>query len=168
MKAKYSDGVIPQAAVWAKDILRVYPDNGAISFEPLVSDVADNGALAFCVLAPQLHDAMHQRFSSYLLVALLLSSTVLVTGCAAVATPIYGGLYTEVQAPLQVTPNEADDDLLVGRAMAESYLGLIATGDASIRAAMEDGGITEVVYVDYESTSILGLYATFTVVVYGR
>jgi len=63
---------------------------------------------------------------------------------------------------------EADDDLLVGRAMAESYLGLIATGDASIRAAMEDGGITEVVYVDYESTSILGLYATFTVVVYGR
>ena len=57
---------------------------------------------------------MHPRFSSYLLVALLFSSTVLVTGCAAVATPIYGGLYTEVQAPLQVTPNEADDDLLCG------------------------------------------------------
>ena len=100
--------------------------------------------------------------------ALLLSSTVVVTGCAAVATPIYGGLYTEVQAPLQVTPSEDTGNLKEGRAMAVSYLGIIATGDASIRAAMEDGGITEVVYVDYESTSILGLYATFTAVVYGR
>ncbi|NBC00953.1 MAG: hypothetical protein GVY15_08860 [Bacteroidetes bacterium] len=110
---------------------------------------------------------MHQRFSSYLLVALLLSSTVLVTGCASVVSPI-GGLYTEVQAPLQVTSNEDTGNLKEGRARAVSYLGVIATGDASIRAAMEDGDITEVVYVDYETTFILGLYATFTVVVYGR
>lgn len=40
--------------------------------------------------------------------------------------------------------------------------------DTSIRATMEDGGITEVVYVDYESTSMLSLYVTFAVVVYGR
>ena len=99
--------------------------------------------------------------------ALLLSSTVLVTGCASVASPI-GGLYTEVQAPLQVTSNEDTGNLKEGRAMAVSYLGIIATGDASIRAAMEDGDITEVVYVDYETTFIFGLYATFTVVVYGR
>lgn len=111
---------------------------------------------------------MRRRVLHPLFVLGFVSLPLLLSGCAAVATPIYGGLYTEVQAPLQVTPSEDTGDLKEGRAMAESYLGLIATGDASIRAAMEDGGITEVVYVDYESTSILGLYATFTVVVYGR
>jgi len=107
----------------------------------------------------------------FVLLIVVLSGAFVVSGCAITASPVTGGLFTDVQAPLHATSNVAPedlDDLKVGRAMAESYLGLIATGDASIRTAMEDGGITEVVHVDYESTNILGFYATFTVVVYGR
>ena len=44
---KDSGRVIPQVAVWAKGVLRVYPDNGVIGCEPFASDVADNGTLAF-------------------------------------------------------------------------------------------------------------------------
>jgi hypothetical protein len=107
----------------------------------------------------------------FVLLLVLLSGSLLFTGCAITASPVSGGLFTEVQAPLTATSNPAPedlDDLKVGRSMATSILGLIATGDASIRTAMEDGGITEIVHVDYESTNILGFYATFTVVVYGR
>lgn len=46
-------------------------------------------------------------------------------------------------------------------------LGLVATGDASIEAAAKAGGITKIHHVDFENFSILGIYATFTTVVYG-
>ena len=47
-------------------------------------------------------------------------------------------------------------------------LGIIATGDASIDAAKKAGGITNVASVDHDSTSILGLFATFCTVVKGN
>jgi hypothetical protein len=88
-------------------------------------------------------------------------------GCAAYAiSPVTGFVYTDVQGPGSATSNTGSSK--VGTAVAESFLGLIATGDASIEAAMKDGGITKIHHVDYESKNILGLYATFTVVVYGE
>jgi len=110
---------------------------------------------------------MNTRGTHLLLVTLLIAP--LVGGCAATArSPVTGGLYTEVNAPVTATSNVAEGEYNVGRASATSVLGLVATGDASIQAAMEDGGISEIYYVDYKTRSILGLYAEYTVVVYGQ
>ena len=101
----------------------------------------------------------------YLLTALL--CVALIAGCAAYAvSPVTGFVYSDVRGPGSATSNAGYSK--VGTATAESFLGFIAMGDASIEAAMKDGGITKIHHVDYESKNILGIYATFTVVVYGE
>ena len=97
----------------------------------------------------------------------ILMISLLLSGCAAYSvSPVTGFIYNDVKGPLAVTENE--DDSKVGTATATSILGLVATGDASIKAAMDNGGITKVHHVDFRSKSILGIYAEFTVIVYGR
>lgn len=101
----------------------------------------------------------------YLSVILLSSS--LMVGCAAYAvSPVLGGLYTDVKAPITATSNTSYSKM--GSATASSILGLIAVGDASINTAAKNGGITRIHHVDFKSTSILGIYATYTVFVYGE
>ena len=57
----------------------------------------------------------------------------------------------------------------VGEASATSILGIFITGDASIKAAMESGGITKVHHIDHQLKGFLGmLFATYTVKVYGE
>lgn len=91
----------------------------------------------------------------------------LLTSCGAyVAAPLTGFLYTDVKAPMAVTSNEGSTK--VGTAKAQTILGLVATGDASIEAAAKSAGITKIHHVDYEANSILGVIASFTVVVYGE
>jgi hypothetical protein len=94
-------------------------------------------------------------------VALFMSS------CAAYSTaPVLGAIYTDVKAPLVATANTVATK--VGTAEATSILGLVATGDASINAAAQKAGIKKISHVDYHSTSILGIFAKFTVYVYGE
>jgi len=88
------------------------------------------------------------------------------SSCAFVASPLMGGLYTDVKAPLAVTSNAGSTK--VGTAKAQSILGIVATGDASIEAASRSAGITKIHHVDYQATSILGIIATYTVFVYGE
>lgn len=89
------------------------------------------------------------------------------TSCGAfVSAPVSGFLYTDVKAPLAVTANEGSTK--VGTAKLQSILGLVATGDASIETAAKSAGITKIHHVDYEANSILGIVASFTVVVYGE
>ena len=92
------------------------------------------------------------------------------TGCAAYTqTPALGILYTDVKAPVTATGNTlTDENMLVGTATAQSVLGLVATGDASIATAAKSAGITKIHHVDYHSTNILGIVATYTVIVYGE
>jgi hypothetical protein len=90
----------------------------------------------------------------------------LATGCAMVAAPVNGGLYGNVKAPLAVTSNNLGSKVGVGT--ASSILGILSSGDASIQAAAKSAGITKISHVDYESTNILSLYATFKVYVYGE
>ena len=98
---------------------------------------------------------------------LVLFSAALLTGCAAMAvSPITGGLYTDVKAPVTATANPTYSK--VGTASCLSILGIIGIGDASIEAAARNGGITKIHHVDYRSTNILGIYAKFTVYVYGE
>ena len=74
-----------------------------------------------------------------------------------------------VQAPVAVNPGEFDIyRLKVGSSSATSIFGLIVAGDASIRAAVVDGGISEIYFVDSEIKGFLGIFATYTVVVYGK
>lgn len=102
-----------------------------------------------------------------LIVMVVLLAAPIITGCAAYSvTPVSGALFTDVRAPLAATSNSESSK--VGTAEAVSYFGLIATGDASIETAMKNGGITKIHHVDYHSTAIFGIYATFTVTVYGE
>ena len=88
------------------------------------------------------------------------------TGCAMAMAPVTGVLYPSVDAPLDV--NSESDATKMGSATCKSYLGLVATGDASIAAAAKAGGISKIRHVDYRSHSVLGVYAEFTTVVYGE
>ncbi len=81
-------------------------------------------------------------------------------------SPVTGMLYSDVQGPLAVTSNI--EYIKIGEASCESILGLVARGDASISAAMKAGGITKIHHIDYHSENILGIYAKFTVIVYGE
>ena len=89
----------------------------------------------------------------------------LLSACAAVQSPVLGALYTNVDWGTQV-PDGAHGSK-TGTAEATSILGLFATGDASVEAAADDGGITNVKSVDHHSYSILGIYAKFTTTVTG-
>jgi hypothetical protein len=99
-------------------------------------------------------------------IALLAAAVLALSGCMAfVAAPI-GGAYTDVRAPITATAYPTASK--TGTATCTSILGLVATGDCSIAAAMQQGGITRVQTVDMHATSVFGLYATYTVVVRGE
>jgi len=97
--------------------------------------------------------------------AALLAAIVFMTGCAT-SIPI-GGLYQEMKLPVTAT-GEGAKAPKVGTAMCESYLGLVAMGDASIETAKKNGGITKVHHVDWEVKNILGIIGKYKVVVYGE
>ncbi len=101
------------------------------------------------------------------IVILILGATLLVScGAAYAISPVLGALYTDVKAPLTATSHTGSSK--VGTAGATSILGIIATGDASINAAAKSAGITKISYIDYHTMSILGIYAKYTVYVYGE
>jgi len=88
----------------------------------------------------------------------------LLSGCA---TPLpMGQLYTQITLPSAVGSGSIAYTK-VGTAKSTSILGLIATGDASIKKASENGGITQVKFVDYKAENFLGIVGTYTTTVYG-
>jgi len=93
-------------------------------------------------------------------------TTLLLSSCAVVKSPLTGVWYTDVKAPVTATSNSNSSK--VGSAEATSVLGIIATGDASIDAAAKSAGITKIHHVDGHSTSILGFFATYKIYVYGE
>ena len=98
------------------------------------------------------------------LLSIVLLVSVMASGCATLY-PV-GSFYTEVAFPGPIGDGNADYSK-VGKATANSYLALIATGDASIETAAKNGGITEIKYVDYSVKNILGIIGEYTTVVYG-
>ncbi|MEO0225862.1 MAG: TRL-like family protein [candidate division WOR-3 bacterium] len=91
-------------------------------------------------------------------------------GCAAAVftTPAYpvGGVYTEISGPVTATGNTGYSK--VGTAEFVSVFGILAFGDASIKTAMRNGEITQIHHIDYKMTNVLGIYAKYTVMVYGE
>ena len=88
-------------------------------------------------------------------------------GCAGAVAPVYGGLYTKVVFGTNLGGSNIRD-LKVGRSCVQTYLGLIALGDASIEAAKRQGGITRVAHVNYEATSFAVFYARSCLIVHGE
>lgn len=101
-------------------------------------------------------------------VAKIAIATIVATlsGCASVATPTTGFLYTAVQGP--IVTGTATDASRTGQACANNILGIIAVGDASIDAAKKNGNIKNVASVDHDSLTVLGLYGKFCTVVKGN
>jgi hypothetical protein len=93
----------------------------------------------------------------------LLGIVLMLAGCATY-WPM-GLLYTEGKMGAQADNGAADR---TGRACMQSYLGLVAFGDASIEAAKATGGIKEIVSINYEVKNILGVYGEYCLVVKGR
>jgi hypothetical protein len=93
--------------------------------------------------------------------ALALGVALSATGCAGVASPVTGALYTDVQGPLDAG---ARVGIKEGRACARSWLGLLATGDASIKSAAEAGAISQIDSVDTHSKWMLVTGSFCTVV----
>lgn len=91
----------------------------------------------------------------------------LFSGCMTVMSPAQGTLFAELKAPLGVGDSTVGYSK-VGKAMCRSIFGAVAIDDASIQAAMKDGGIKKIHHVDYEVKNFLGIYAEFTTVVYGE
>lgn len=96
---------------------------------------------------------------------LFISTAFLLSSCAAVKSPVTGYVYQETQSPVSVTSNPLGSKK--GEATATSVLGWFAFGDASVQKAAKDGGITKISHIDQKSTSVLGLFAKYTITVYG-
>ena len=89
-------------------------------------------------------------------------------GCMIVDAPIRGVVGTEViwgdVAGKAATPNTMKQ----GKACADSILGLVARGDASVRAAKENGGITEVSTIDHSARNFFGIVGEWCTLVRGN
>lgn len=97
----------------------------------------------------------------------------LLAGCAvpprAPFEPTMAGVFTQISAPLTTDVRSTPvKNLKSGEASVENILGVVATGDCSLRAAAENGGIETIEFVDYSSFNILWVYQKTTVTVYGR
>lgn len=89
------------------------------------------------------------------------------SSCAMIGTRAGAAVYyTDVTEMEAVTSNNLGSK--VGTATATNILGAIATGDASVQKAAKSAGIRKISHVDSKKTNILGLYATYTVYVYGE
>ncbi len=96
----------------------------------------------------------------------ILSLGMAVTGCQPVASPLMGIILNDTKFGWEATTNT--DATKEGKACANTILGLVATGDASISAAKAAGGITQVAHVDHSAKSILGIIAEFCTIVKGK
>jgi len=99
-----------------------------------------------------------------LFVGLALATVVSLSGCIAVYTPAIGVLYTEVNHPGEANGAIGTKE---GKSCAQAILGLVATGDASIKAAASAGGVKNVTSVDHYTRNILGIIGEFCTIVRG-
>src|SRR4051812_16046503 len=84
---------------------------------------------------------------------------VTLVGCQPVSSPLMGIIFNDTKFGWEATQNATATK--EGKACANTIMGLVATGDASISAAKAAGGITEVAHVDHTAHSILGVVAEF-------
>ena len=91
---------------------------------------------------------------------------IMLTGCQPVASPLMGIFFNDTKFGYIATSNA--DATKEGKACAQTIMGLVAQGDASISAAKAAGGITQVAHVEHTAHSILGVVADFCTIVKGK
>lgn len=92
-------------------------------------------------------------------------------GCMIVEAPIRGVVGTEViwgDVATGKSGSPSPGAVKEGKACAESILGLIARGDASVRKAKENGGITEVTGIDHSARNFFGIVGEWCTLVRGN
>jgi TRL-like protein family len=99
------------------------------------------------------------------LVLTLLCGALLLTGCVLGHGPVVAPITVNMKGPVSAGP--APTSPKIGRAEAWGIL-VFSTGDASISAAMQAGGITRIHHVDQETQNILWIWAKYTTIVYGE
>ena len=103
---------------------------------------------------------------TFLMLALM-SLAVGLGGCMIVESPIKGVLGTEVIWGDVAGEAAAPNTVKVGKACAQSILGLLARGDASVRAAKENGGIRDVSSIDHSARNLLNIVGEWCTIVRG-
>lgn len=95
---------------------------------------------------------------------------IILTGCSTAIMPqpmLYADYNTAVlrlQAPVGETLSVSK----VGEAQAINVLGIIAIGDASVKTAMGQAGITKIHHADMHVHSLLWLFSEIKLKVYGE
>jgi len=92
-------------------------------------------------------------------------------GCMIVDSPIKGFLGTEVTWGDVATAEPSSPVVSKskeGTACAQSILGLLAHGDASVRQAKANGGITDVTSVDHSARNLLNIVGEWCTIVRGH
>ena len=92
----------------------------------------------------------------------LASGCVMTRPCNAISA-----LTLNVQSPDTSFIDNSVKPAKVGKATASGII-CFTEGDASLKAAMDNGGITKVHHVDYEVKNILGIVGSTTTIVYGE
>lgn len=107
---------------------------------------------------------MKKNFLKLILVGVV---SMAMSSCATMSTPAgFGSIYADIKTGEHVTSNNCGTK--VGTASAKNILGLVLIGDASIETAAKSAGIKKISHVDSERNSILGIFATYKVIVYGE
>jgi len=96
------------------------------------------------------------------------ASAMLMTGCVMVGpSNAVSALTLDVQSPDMSFVDNSVKPLKKGTATATGVICFVE-GDASLKAAMENGNITKVHHVDYKVKNILGIFGSTTTIVYGE
>ncbi len=103
--------------------------------------------------------------SRVLVLGVLFAAALGMSGCASLYP--MGTLYTGVKLPNNMGDGKDISYTRVGTAKATTFFTLIATGDASLDAAIKNGGLRTVKYVDFHVDNILGVYGKYTTTAYG-
>ena len=77
----------------------------------------------------------------------------------------HGFIYADAVTPVHATNNNVGRK--TGESCATSILGLVTTGDATIRAGADAGGIRDIAAVDVSIMNVLGIYAKMCTIVSG-
>lgn len=90
------------------------------------------------------------------------------SGCGFAASPISSAISVKVKANVAgAYLDNSVQPIKRGESYAKSIL-FVGVGDASIKTAMQNGGITKVHHVETESLNALGFYARYRTIVYGE
>ena len=88
------------------------------------------------------------------------------SGCMIVQAPVMGVLGGEVTwGDVAIGKTAARKE---GRACMDTILGLVARGDASVRAAKDSAGISEVSVIDHSARNFLGIRGQYCTIVRGN